>query len=377
MRKEVIAYRDPKSPTSEMFRNLRTNIQFMASSKQIKTILITSTLPAEGKSWVTANLAVTFAQAGRSVIIVDSDMRKGRIHSIFGTDRRPGLSNYLSGIDENGKITDYNISTYLKPTEVENLCIIPAGNVPPNPSELLVTNKARDMIKELKEMADIIIFDGTPSLLVTDAVILSRYVDTTIIVTAHKETKIENLQKVKKNIKNVGGRIAGVVLNKIPMSARKRDAYYYYGSSNDALAVVNTKERVQRPQRGGSRAISKSEKEAQEIEREARQNKARLENILKQNDEKTVKEEDISSRRTEYRTKREEYKPTRMKEYTSEPVNYMKKENSESQNRYSSTRSITPPPTIEATIDTTSDILEQLNKYLDKEKSNIGSEDIK
>lgn len=371
MRKELIAYRDPKSPTSEMFRNLRTNIQFMASSKQIKTILITSTLPAEGKSWVASNLAVTFAQAGRSVIIVDSDMRKGRVHSIFGTEKKPGLSNYLSGIDETGKITDYNISTYLRPTEVENLFVIPAGNIPPNPSELLVTPKAKEMIRELRNMADVVIFDGTPSLLVTDAIILSRYVDTTIIVTAHKETKIENLQKVKKNIRNVGGKIAGVVLNKIPMSARARDSYYYYGTSSDSLVPTNSK--VQRQSRNGTRRMSKSEKEAQEIELEIAQNKARLEKMIKQNTEKRLSDE-----KQEHKIKREEQK-------TKAPIEKLRENNINTKNigikefdhKYTKSKEEQNPPTIEATIDTTTDILEQLNKYLDKEKSNIRRDDNK
>lgn len=375
MRKELIAYREPKSPTSEMFRNLRTNIQFMASSKQIKSILITSTLPAEGKSWVAANLAVTFAQAGRSVILVDSDMRKGRVHSIFGTERKPGLSNYLSGIDETGKFTEYNISTYLKPTEVENLFIIPAGNIPPNPSELLVTDKAKDMIRQLRDLADIIIFDGTPSLLVTDAIILSRYVDTTIIVTAHKETKIENLQKVKKNIKNVGGRIAGVVLNKIPMSSRKRDSYYYYGSSQEALVPSGGKEKIQKSQRSGNRAISKSEKEAMQIEQEIAQNKARLENMIKQNTEKKVDTESRDDRKETYRNRRVREAST---ENMHKPHAAAKQlEAKEIQNRYSKIGNDNSPRTIEATIDTTSDILEQLNKYLDQEKANIRSSDNK
>ncbi len=326
MKKELIAYRNPKSPTSEMFRNLRTNIQFMASNKQIKTILITSTLPAEGKSWVASNLAVTFAQAGKEVILVDSDMRKGRIHTIFGVERKPGISNYLSGIDETGNFTDYNISAYLKRTEIENLLVLPAGNIPPNPSELLITDRAKEMINELESKADIVIFDGTPSLLVTDAIILSRYVDSTIIVTAYKETKIENLQKVKKNIRNVGGKIAGVVLNKIPTSARK-NYYYYYGNDAEALVAVKNQKNV-------NRAVSKKERVAREIEMEAAHNKARLENMIKQNTERTKQREHINKNQIIANNERK-------------------------------------PRTIEATIDTTNNILQQLNKYLEQEKANI------
>ena len=101
IKKELIAQRDPKSPVSEVFRTLRTNIQFMSTNKKLKTLLVTSTFPSEGKSWVTSNLAVTFAQAGNKVILIDADMRKGRLYNIFGVLPRPGLSNYLSGVNEN------------------------------------------------------------------------------------------------------------------------------------------------------------------------------------------------------------------------------------------------------------------------------------
>ena len=149
-RKELIAQRDPKSPISEVFRTLRTNIQFMDTSKKMKTLLLTSTFPGEGKSWVSSNLAVTFAQAGKKVILIDADMRKGRQYTIFGVSPRPGLSNYLSEIDiERPEETD--ISMYLQKTEVENLLLMPAGNVPPNPSELLVSPQMTKLLEDLKE----------------------------------------------------------------------------------------------------------------------------------------------------------------------------------------------------------------------------------
>ena len=233
MRKELITHEDPKSPVSEMFRTLRTNIQFMNTDERIETILITSTLPGEGKSWVSSNLAVTFAQTGKKVIIIDADMRKGRQYNIFKVSPRPGLSNYLSGVVNGEKLNvTKDLEMFIKKTDVENLYVMPAGNVPPNPSELLVSKKMEKLLKELKEMFDVIIFDGTPSLLVADAIILSRIVDTTIIVTAYKETKMDNLDKVKKTIENVGGNIAGVILNKIPISNKKYEDTYYYGNSS-------------------------------------------------------------------------------------------------------------------------------------------------
>ena len=232
MKKELIVYRDPKSPVSEMFRTLRTNIQFMNADKQLKTLLITSTLPEEGKSWVAANLAITFAQAGKRVLIVDADMRKGRQFNIFDVSPIPGLSNYLSGVVEEKEKQEHNIEDFIQDTDVDNLFILTSGSVPPNPSELLVSERMLGLLDWVKQIFDIVIFDGTPSLLVTDATILSRIVDSTIIVTAHNETKLDNVEEVKKGIENIGGKVAGVVINKIPISAKRYEKTYYYGSSS-------------------------------------------------------------------------------------------------------------------------------------------------
>lgn len=232
MKKELIAAREPKSPISELFRTLRTNIQFMNTKSDLKSLLITSTSPAEGKSWISSNLATTFAQAGKKVILVDCDMRKGRLFSIFGTAPVPGLSNYLSGINSQGEKGDKDILAYIKQTEVENLYLLPAGNVPPNPSELLVSEKMTETMKKLETLCDIVIYDGTPTNLVTDALIISRNVDSTIIVTAYKQTKIDELEKVKRDILNVGGKIAGVVVNKTEMAQKEYYSSYYYGQSS-------------------------------------------------------------------------------------------------------------------------------------------------
>ena len=232
MKKELIAELDPKSPISEVFRTLRTNIQFMNTKGKLKTILVTSTFPGEGKSWVASNLAVTFAQAGKKVVLIDADMRKGRQYNIFGISPIPGLSNYLSGIDidnEERDITD--IADYVQDTEVDNLFVMPAGNIPPNPSELLISPQMVDLLEQLKDLCDIVIIDGTPNELVTDSLILTRLVDSTIIVTASKQTKKDNLRRAIQNIQNVGGKIAGVVVNKVPIAAKKYEQSYYYGST--------------------------------------------------------------------------------------------------------------------------------------------------
>lgn len=244
MKKEVITHREPKSSISEVLRTLRTNIQFMNSNKPLRTLLFTSVLPSEGKSWVVANLAVTFAQADKRVLIIDADMRKARQHTIFGLRSKPGLSNYLSGIDEHAKETQLKLIDYIKETEVENLFLLPAGNVPPNPSELLLSNKTVNMIEELKQIFDVIIFDTPPSLLVTDAIILSRFVDSTIIVTTYKGTKIEDLKKIKRDIENVGGKIAGIVMNKVQISIKQYKNKYYYASDEDAKKSSNNVQNI-------------------------------------------------------------------------------------------------------------------------------------
>lgn len=229
MREEVIVNKDPKSPISETFRTLRTNIQFINNKEKLQTILVTSTLPKEGKSFVSANLAVTFAQVGKKVIIIDADMRRGRQHSIFNVLVKPGLSNYLLESSEEEK----NILDYIQGTEIDGLDIMVAGSIPPNPSELLVSEAMIKTVEKLKEIYDIIILDGPPIELVTDSIILTRIVDTTVIVAANNETKKENLHKVIGSIQNVGGKIAGIIVNKVAIEGREYKKSYYYGEDKN------------------------------------------------------------------------------------------------------------------------------------------------
>lgn len=243
MESELITQKNPKSPVAEIFRTLRTNIQFTNSQKSLKTLLVTSTMPEEGKTWIASNLAITFAQAGKRVVLIDADMRKGRLHKLFQVNCVPGLSNYLSGISDNGIEETENILKYVNQTEVDNLYVITSGNIPPNPSELLTSEKTSNMLEKLKEVFDIIIIDGTPSLLVTDAVVLSRIVDSTVIISAYKITKKDGIQKVQKAIENVGGKIAGVILNKMPENIQKYKSTYYYGSSKSKGRRANNVER--------------------------------------------------------------------------------------------------------------------------------------
>ena len=320
MKKEIITFREPKSPISEIFRTLRTNVQFANTKRGLHSLLITSTTPGEGKSWVSANLAVAFAQAGKKVILVDCDMRKGRQFSIFDVSPTPGLSNFLSGINSNGEDSSPNILSYIKETEVDNLYIIPAGNIPPNPSELLVSEQMMQAVEELKSVCDLVIFDGTPCSLVTDAVIISRYVDTTLIVSAYKTKRMDDLEKVKRDIENVGGKIAGVVINKVPTSQKQYYATYYYGAPD--LKRTSTRK-------------TKTTKEEEEllIERKRQELKAKSKNAINQNKVKN--------------------KPVEPKETKTEIFDFDKADKEE-KNEMSSM-----------------DLLKQMSKYVDEEKAKL------
>ena len=336
MKKELVTELDPKSPISEVFRTLRTNIQFMATKGKLKSILITSTLPGEGKSWVASNLAVTFAQAEKKVVLVDADMRKGRVYSIFGVSPRPGLSNYLSGVDWDDGDASSNLEDYIQETDVENLYVIAAGNVPPNPSELLISDQMTELMEKLKEMFDIIIFDGTPSQLVTDSLILTRIVDSTVIVTASKETKKEDLKRVIKNIKNVGGKIAGIVLNKVPIDAKKYEQSYYYGST----ALVDTKPK--------SRAAKRASKEMYD---RASSMIEKNEHTFEENKKKTVEERIVNEDEKIEKNITEEDKELEMPKALKRNIQI---ENAE-----------------KISLEKTAEILSQMNQYLDEEKKKL------
>lgn len=235
MKSELVVANSPKSPEAEMFRSLRTNIQFMNADSKKKVMQITSTVPGEGKSYVTANLATAFAQINKKVLIIDVDMRKGRQYSIFNLNPRPGISNFLSGVvDSDFSLDKDDIESYIQSTDIENLFVITSGSVPPNPSELLVSNKMSKVIDSLLDKFDVLIFDAPPCLIVADALIMSRLVDFNLIVSAQNITKIEDLAKAKNAIENVNGKVAGVILNKVQIAAKTYENAYYYGEKISA-----------------------------------------------------------------------------------------------------------------------------------------------
>lgn len=221
---ELITLKSPKSNVSEGIRTIRTNLQFSAIDKELKTILITSSIPGEGKSFISSNLAITFAQNNNKVLIVDCDMRKGRLHKIFKIKNEKGLSNLLVA-DHIAKVNDYIVKT-----SINNLYVLTMGTVPPNPSELLDSEKNKRLIKNLRnklDYFDYIIFDCVPVNGLTDSLIMAPLVDKVVIVTAVGQTPIGLLEKTKKSLENAGADIAGVVVNKSRTVYNSYYGHYY------------------------------------------------------------------------------------------------------------------------------------------------------
>ena len=221
MNNELIVANNPKSGVAEAIKTIRTNLLFSSIDEPVKSILMTSSMSGEGKSFVSANLAVAFAQTGVKVLIVDCDLRRGRQHKIFNIDNEQGLSNLL--LDD----VDKNYKKYIKKTRYENIYVLPMGIMPPNPSELLASAKNKQLAKILKQKFDLVIYDGVPVGGLTDSVIMADLVDKIVIVSAYKVTPVEFLANTNKALEKFKDKIAGVILNKFPSS---KDHYYskYY-----------------------------------------------------------------------------------------------------------------------------------------------------
>lgn len=216
---ELLVDKYPKSIVSESIKSLRTNLQFSNVDRGFKTILITSANASEGKSFVSSNLAVSFAQANKKVLLIDCDLRKGRLHKLFNLPNLNGFSTLLTDDLENYK-------KYIVKTHIKNLSIIPRGVYPPNPSELLGSQKCKDLIVALKSKYDIIIFDGAPCNGVTDSVIMSTNVDETLIVTRDAHTPKSTLDATRESLQKVNAHITGIVLNGVNRKIAKYYSYY-------------------------------------------------------------------------------------------------------------------------------------------------------
>ncbi|MBC2397109.1 CpsD/CapB family tyrosine-protein kinase [Clostridium tetanomorphum] len=233
---DLISVKDPKSPISEAYRTLRTNIQFSSFDKKIQTIVITSSGPGEGKSTTSSNLAVVMAQGGSKTIIIDCDQRKPRLHKLFSLSNESGLSDLLAGNTE--------FSQAVHKTEIENLDILPAGTRPPNPSELLSSKKMGSFIEELRGEYDCIILDTPPVIAVTDAQLLASKADGCVLVLSAGEVEREAAMKAKELLEKVQAKIIGVVLNKLEVSEKGYYGYYYhyyYGNDGEKIKKKKSK----------------------------------------------------------------------------------------------------------------------------------------
>jgi capsular exopolysaccharide synthesis family protein len=216
----LITHLDPKSPVSEAYRTLRTNLQFSKIEGNIKSMLITSSGPKEGKSTTSANLAIAIAQSGKKVVLIDADLRRPVVHSIFGMDKAGGVTNYL--------MNDISYEKMIKKTIMENLSIISSGVLPPNPSELISSKRMEELIERLKKDFDMVIFDTPPVIAVTDAAILSTKVDGSLLVVSAGQTNVDAVIRAKSLLDNVNARILGALLNGVEVGGMYGTYYYYY-----------------------------------------------------------------------------------------------------------------------------------------------------
>ena len=230
---ELIIETDPKSYIVECLKTTRTNILYASNINKKKAILFTSAREKEGKSFIVNNIAVAFAQANKKVLIVDTNLRNSKGRSqIFENQTGEGLSDFIKEITENKLENLEKAKKYIKETKIPNLHILESGTIPPNPSELLSSTNMRNLLELLKSMYDLVLLDGTPSMIVSDSIALSTMVDSTILIAENKVSKINELKKTKRQIQDVGGKIMGVILNKSDVQHNKyygKGYGYYYG----------------------------------------------------------------------------------------------------------------------------------------------------
>jgi capsular exopolysaccharide synthesis family protein len=231
--KEVCVVKQPRSPVSEAFRSIRTNLEFSGVDKPLRTILVTSAGPGDGKTTIAVNLAASIAQGGKSVILVDTDMRRPQIHTFFGLPNHIGLSDLFRG----------NISFQLVGHEFGNLkdaMVIPSGNPPPNPTELLGSDRMNQILNGLKSAAEVVVIDSPPSV-VADAQVLASKVDGVVLIVHPGHTHADAALASAEQMKRAGARILGVILNRIPKNGSYYGGYRYYYSPYYSTQKVEVK----------------------------------------------------------------------------------------------------------------------------------------
>ncbi len=239
---QIITIAKPRMPVSEAFRSIRTNLQFSGIDAPLRSVLVTSASPSDGKTSIVANLATVFAQSEKGVVAIDGDLRRPRLHKVFKLSNRVGLSDYFIR-------TPDRMTGVVKQTPVKGLNIVTSGSLPPNPSELLSSNKMKEVLELLSSHFDMLIVDSPPLLAVTDALVLARFVDGVILVIDPRRSKRGAIRQAIEQLQRIEVRLLGVVLNNVKV---KRSSYYYardyyyskqYGKgSHDSISSIQVDE---------------------------------------------------------------------------------------------------------------------------------------
>lgn len=219
--KAIISYNDPKSVISEQYRAIRTNIEYSNVDQNTKTILVTSSDKNEGKTTTVSNLAVSFANLNKKVLLIDCDLRNASIHKMFKINNIYGLTDILA--------KDRAVDKCIQETELENLYVLTAGAIPPNPAEILSSEKMKNLIEDLKNIYDYIFIDTPPIGLVTDAGVLSSFIDGVVLVVKSESVEKKYLEETKKKLDAVDARILGAILNSYKSEQKDYNYYSYYG----------------------------------------------------------------------------------------------------------------------------------------------------
>lgn len=228
-RKPLLTQAPPQSPRAESFKQMRTNLQFANIDGRAKTVLVTSSLPGEGKSTTATNLAIALAQAGQTVCLIDADLRRPMVNEYLGLDRNAGLTTALIG--------SADVNDLLQPWGDDNMFVLASGRVPPNPSELLGSDEMKRLLTGLERMFDSVIIDAPPLLPVTDAAVLSQHVGGVVVVVGTQKLRQHDLEKSLAALRMVGSNVLGVVLNMLPAKGPDAYAYSYYTSDANSEKV--------------------------------------------------------------------------------------------------------------------------------------------
>lgn len=231
---KITSLKNPKSPVSEAYRSIRTNIEFSNVDEDIKVIMVTSSKQNEGKSTVISNLAVSFASLeDKKVLIIDCDLRNPTVHRTFGISNIYGMTDILLGYKTFEECVGSIVSS--------NLDILTTGKIAPNPSEILGSSRMREFINSIRDSYDYIFIDTPPIGIVTDAGVMSSFVDGTVLVIASKETDIEMVKIAKERLNQVNAKILGCVLNKFDEKKSAYGYYGYYSETEDSKQSANKK----------------------------------------------------------------------------------------------------------------------------------------